>query len=311
MPFLCICSLATRKEDRCLEHFSCGLRGQWQWWKWCRPVLKSPFLLGITLGGWGCLNWFGIKIPHPCFISQPLVLSGVSTVGLAGRNYPAQAMQGKCRMYRNRRRCLCALAASGAGRRHTPAGLPAPVCRPAATKAPSARPCEEGGVSSPPGPGLSGRPPSPGWGSGAGGGRRGPCGRRAATGAERQRPVSGERGRAGMALSGAGGDELGRGPGTAPSGRVWRRCPAPSGSRGRAERLCLPARPHLPQPLRRRGAEPLLPGAQRLEEGPRPPHWRAGEVGDREVWKNPGVRQHTAWVVNAALCRRRVFHVPP
>uniref|UniRef100_A0A8C3NCL2 Uncharacterized protein n=1 Tax=Geospiza parvula TaxID=87175 RepID=A0A8C3NCL2_GEOPR len=58
----------------------------------------------------------------------------------------------------------------------------------------------------------------PAWDSGAGGGRRGPCGR--------QRPVSG--GGRGWARPG-----LGRRPGTAPCGCV-RRVP------GRADRLCLP-----------------------------------------------------------------------
>lgn len=48
-----------------------------------------------------------------------------------------------------------------------------------------------------------------------------------------------------------------------------------------------------PQPLRRRGAEPFVPRAQRVEEDQRPAHRRAGEVGDRQVWENPSVRQHT------------------
>lgn len=148
-----------------------------------------------------------------------------------------------------------------------PAALPDPLGGPAAFEAPSPRPCGEGGVSSR----RRGRAAGLGraWlrgrhrRMGLGGWWRAVRALRAAGGGWSRAAAPGERG--------AGWGELGRCPGTAPCGCVGRRCPPRAGP-GPADPLCLPARPHLPQPLRRRGPGPLLPGAQRLEEGQRPPH---------------------------------------
>lgn len=56
MPFPRICALVTREEISAWTSSPVAVRGQWLWWKWCRPVLKSPSLLGVTLRGWGFLN---------------------------------------------------------------------------------------------------------------------------------------------------------------------------------------------------------------------------------------------------------------